>query len=299
MGFAPAERKNAKLRAALDGPAGSGKSFTMLQMLKLFDVNPGVIESERGSALKYAHKKGTVEGPGNWQFQCSQLEAKKNPDAYMVELAEAARRGFSAIGIDSYSHSWLGALEDVDAISGSGSKFTSGWKKVSPKVSKLVDAILNYPGHVICTMRDKTEYVLEENAKGKKEPRKVGTAPVAREGTDYEFDVMLNLSLDGMITVAKSRAHGVIAAGDVFTREQIPELVAKLKEWLDLGAPLSPVEEFTKRIKFCTSQEDLDALRPALTALSLEDRKILKPIYEARKQELADAETDLGGGEVP
>lgn len=291
MAFEQAERRNAKARIALDGPAGSGKTFTMLTMLKLFDPNPGVIDSERDSSRKYAHKAGTVEGPGNWKFRLNALGVNKGPDAYMVALAEAARENIKFLGIDSFSHSWIGALEEVDRVTPSGgSKFSSGWKSVSPKVNRLVDAILNYPGHVICTMRAKTEYELVKDEKtGKSKPQKVGLAPVARDGTDYEFDLMLNLSLEGHITVAKSRAHGVVEVGQVFSREEIPVLVSLIKSWLDEGAPVDPVEDWVKRINLSQTNEDLTAVGLLLANEPVELRAQLKAPYLAKKLALTHA----------
>ena len=40
------------------------------------------------------------------------------------------------------------------------------------------------------------EYVLEEDARGKKTPRKVGMAPIQREGMEYELDVVGDLDVD-------------------------------------------------------------------------------------------------------
>lgn len=282
MAFQLAARRNAKLRLALDGVSGSGKTWTLLQFAKAFSDLPAVIDSERGSSEKYAHKAGTTEGPGNWRFLKEDVD-EKNPDGYLRIIREAAAAGHSVLGIDSYSHAWIGTLEKVDAIG--GNKFAGGWRVMSPKVTKLVDSILSYPGHVIVTMRAHTEYVVEENEKGKKEPRKVGLAPVARKDTEYEFDVMLNLSLEGTLTVSKSRCTAV-PVGSTFERDEIPALIKTLKDWLDEGAPVPAWEGIVARIRLAESLEALRALAPEIQALSDEDRALVKPHYVRRKTEL-------------
>jgi hypothetical protein len=43
--------------------------------------------------------------------------------------------------------------------------------------------------HILASMRAKTEWVLDrDDQTGKSTPRKVGLAPVMRDGIEYEFD---------------------------------------------------------------------------------------------------------------
>jgi hypothetical protein len=42
---------------------------------------------------------------------------------------------------------------------------------------------------MICTMRKKSDYVVEENDKGKKVPRKIGLKDIQKDGLEYEFDL--------------------------------------------------------------------------------------------------------------
>lgn len=289
MAFTPAARRNSKLRLGISGPSGSGKTYTSLLIAKLFADRVALADSERGSASKYALKAGTKERAGNWRFDSDQVN-ELNPVGYMGVIREAAAANYPVLIVDSYSHSWLGALAAVDAIG--GNKFTGGWKSVSPQVTKLVDTILKYPGHVIATMRSKGDWVIEEDAKGKKVPRKIGMAPVAREGTEYEFDVMLDLTLEGTITITKSRCEA-LPVGQVIDRDGIPDLVAKLKTWLDEGTPLSPVESLVERIRFVGTYADLQALIPEIKALSAEDRAAIKATYEGKKAELVQLEEGM------
>lgn len=274
-----ASRRNAKLRLAIEGTAGAGKTRGALTIAKEFGTKIGLLDSERGSSQKYA---GEPWAPA---FFVEDLEDKTIQE-YTAKLHEAAEAGIDCLIIDSYSHSWIAALETVDKMSAGSSKFSSGWKVVSPLVSKLVDAILNYPGHVIATMRSKADYVVEKDEKtGKQVPRKVGMAAVAREGTDYEFDVVLDVTVEGGLTVAKSRCAALV--GQIYTREDVPKIAKQLKAWLSEGAPISARDAFADRIRFARSEEELKALIPELAKLDAADREALKPVYQARKAEFA------------
>jgi hypothetical protein len=297
MAFAPAARRNSKLRLALSGTAGTGKTFTALQIAKMFSARVALADSERRASEKYAIKAGTSEGLGNWKFDVDQA-FEKTPDGYTKMISEAAAAAFDVLVIDSYSHSWIGARDQVDMIGGR-SAFHNGWKVISPKVSKLVDQILNYPGHVIATMRSKAEYVTEKDEKtGKSAPRKIGMETVARDGTDYEFDVMFDLTADGTLTVTKTRCPE-LPMGKIFERSEIPAVVKVLKAWLDEGVPVPPVEVALERIKFASDDATL-ALAGAYVneqklagALTAEDLAEIKTAYVAKKAELADNEVPL------
>jgi len=89
--------------------------------------------------------------------------------------------------------------------------------------------------HLIVTMRAKTEYVLETNEKGKQVPRKVGLAPVQRDGLEYEFDVVADMDLDNNLIVSKSRCEAL--SGAVIAKPG-KEVADTLKAWLTDGAPV-------------------------------------------------------------
>lgn len=271
----PATRRNARLRVAIDGPSGSGKTYSSLLMAAVFGHKIGLIDSERGSSQKYAGLAGMPE------FFAEDLSTKR-PQEYIEKIREAAAAGVDVLIIDSYSHSWVSALEMVDQMG--GSKFSNGWKAVSPLIGKLVDTILSYPGHVIATMRSKSEYVIERDANGKNVPRKVGMAPVARDGTEFEFDVVLDLTNEGGLSVSKTRCPSL--NGEIFQRTDVVRVAQTLKDWLAEGAPLSPRDALAERIRFASTQEELNALIPGLKALPREDLISLRAIYDERKRAL-------------
>lgn len=228
--FSKATRRKAKARVALVGPSGSGKTYTALIIARGL-VGPegriAVIDTERASASKYA---GDVA-----EFDALDLDHHA-PKEYVAAIQDAAREGYDCLVIDSLSHAWSGrggALEQVDqaAKRSQGNSYVA-WRDVTPQHNALVDAILTFPGHVVVTMRAKTEYVLETGKNGKQTPRKVGMAPIQRDGMEYEFDVVADLDLDHNLIVSKSRCSALADA--VVTRPDA-KIAEVLRRWLDDG----------------------------------------------------------------
>lgn len=286
MAFTKAQRKNSKLRLALAAPSGAGKTWTALQIFKLWGLVIGLLDSERNSALKYARVEGTAEGPGNWDFAHENLE-KKSPIEYATKIAEAADEGFTGLIVDSYSHSWMTALEQIDA----GGGWTKAGKNVSPRVAKLVDSILSYPGHVIATMRSKTHHDVDKDDRGKVTVKKMGMAPVVRDGTEFEFDIWMDLDRDGTLTVSKSRCPA-IPVGEVYTREDIPAIVEKLKVWLDTGTEETVRDKLIARLGLVHTEEDFKKLVKrcqeliAAGKLTKADMAAVRPEWDAKKNEV-------------
>lgn len=230
--FKKATKEKSKLRLALMGPSGSGKTFTALTFASALSDKIAVIDSERGSASKYADL---------FSFDAVDLDSHA-PQTYINMIREAEKAGYEVLIIDSLSHAWSGkdgALEQVDKAakkSQSGNSFAA-WREVTPQHNALVDAMLQSKCHVIATMRTKQEYVLEENERGRKVPRKVGMAPVQREGVEYEFDVICDLNLEHDLVVSKTRCHLV---DGVVTRNPGRDFAETLKNWLDNGVAPAP-----------------------------------------------------------
>ncbi|MDH6279489.1 ATP-binding protein [Prescottella agglutinans] len=233
--FKPATKAASKARIALCGPSGSGKTYTALALASSLSDRVAVIDTERGSASKYV-------GINGWQFDTVTPD-RYSPLSLVETLGVAAGVGFGVVVIDSLSHYWMGTdgmLEQVDRRSGSN-KFTSGWKEVGPEEKRMIDAILTYPGHVVATLRTKTEYVIQENERGKKEPKKVGTKPIQRDGIEYEFDVIGDLDLDNRLSISKTRIPSLARA---VIPEPGHELAQTIREWLDDGVERRSVEEW-------------------------------------------------------
>jgi hypothetical protein len=234
--FKKATREQAKGRVAIIGPSGAGKTYTMLLLLQKLGKRIAVIDSERGSASKYAGCTDKTTGV-TFDFDVLELESH-SPEAYVQAIQLAEREGYDAIGVDSLSHAWMGkdgALEQVDKAakrSQSGNSFTA-WRDVTPKHNALVDALTMCRAHLIVTMRSKTEYVLEEDARGKKTPRKIGLAPIQRDGLEYEFDVVGDMNHEHDYVISKTRC--AVLDGAVIHKPGA-QLAETLRAWLETGA---------------------------------------------------------------
>jgi len=201
--FKKATKSQSKLRLGLVGPSGSGKTFTALQIATGLGGSIAVIDSERGSASKYADL---------FDFDVLELQTF-SPKTYVNAIKAAIQARYDVLIIDSLSHAWEGvggALDTVDkkATQAGANSFTA-WKDVTPMHREMVEAILACPCHVIVTMRSKMDYVLEEQQRrgGKKVmvPKKVGMAPIQRQGMEYEFDVVCDLDEEHLLRVTKTR----------------------------------------------------------------------------------------------
>lgn len=230
--FQQATKQQSKLRMTLDGPAGSGKTFTALRFAHaLTDVYGGriaLIDTERGSASKYVG-----ESPDGipWAFDVLNLTAF-SPEKYTEAINAAGRGGYTVLVIDSLSHAWEGqggALEMKQRVGESW----SAWRNITPIHNRMVDAILQSPCHVITTMRSRMEYVQETDDRGKITIRKVGLSPIQRPGMEYEFDVVCDIDWAHILTVSKSRCSAV---ADIKTEKPGAEFMRPLIEWLSSGS---------------------------------------------------------------
>lgn|GEM_PF-6755579 len=227
--FKRATKSQAKLRMALMGPSGSGKTFTALSVAGALG-KIAVIDTEHGSASKYGD-----------QFTFDVLELTDyHPQQYIDAIQAAGESDYDVLVIDSLSHAWNGTggvLEIVDkAAKRSDSKNTfAAWRDATPLHNQLVEALLAAPLHLIVTMRSKTEYVLERDERGKMTPRKVGLAPVQREGMEYEFDVVAEMDMQNTLMITKTRIPKLTGKVIHYPGAALGET---LKAWLTDGAPL-------------------------------------------------------------
>lgn len=289
--FQKATKKAAKLKLALEGTSGTGKTYSALKMatalLKAMvasgqDVGNGriaLIDSEHGSAALYAHL---------FDFDHAVLE-EFSLGTYMKALGNAKDAGYPIVLIDSMSHAWNGkggALETVDKMG--GSKFTNGWKAITPLQTQFINTILAYPGHVIATLRTKMDYVIEKDEHtGRIGPKKVGLAPIQREGVDYEFSVVLDLAVGGTMSVSKSRCDTLVP-GSVLKWADVESIAERLMTWLGNGTAATAVERLAEDIRFATTRAALIALIPRLKELSPEDQAVLRDPFKSRVMEFPE-----------
>lgn len=242
--IARAQRSQALLRLALCAVSGAGKSYGALLLAKgmveyMLEVGAlqgslrgkiAVIDTERRSASLYAHL---------FHYDKIDLDPPYTFSRYEGALTALERAGFAVIILDQISHAWAGkggALEQVDELKKSSRSDFSPWAEVSPEQNAFVDRLLSSPAHIICNMRAKSAYVMEEysdrSGHKKTRPRKIGMAPVQRPGIEYEFTTLLDIEHGTNLASASKDRTGLFADRHVKLNE---EWGKKLAHWLLLG----------------------------------------------------------------
>ncbi len=228
--FRKAERSKAKLRLGLCGPAGSGKTYSSLVLAQGLGGKTALLDSENGSGDLYANR---------FEYDILQLNAPFTCQKYIDGIKAAEEAGYDNIIIDSLTHAWSGEggiLDQQGKWADKDKNSYTAWRHVTPLHNKLIEAMLQSKCHIIATMRSKVEYVLteESNRHGVKVmvPKKVGMAPIQREGMDFEFTVVLDTDAEHDAKASKDRT--------ALFSEPLPfriteETGKKLREWLNSG----------------------------------------------------------------
>jgi len=263
-----ATKQQSKLRLALHGPAGAGKTYTALRIAKGIGSKIALIDTERGSASKYADK---------FEFDVGEVIDDYHPNRLIEALHDIGASGYDVIICDSLTHFWNGPggfLELVDrevkemlARNRKPDSFAA-WKTVTPVYNRLIQAILANPSHVICTMRAKMEYSKEQDDRGKTTVRRVGLAPEMRDSFQYEFDVEGMINAEHQLVVGKTRCD--LVDGKIYDKPG-EELGKLLKSWVESGvqAQAMPVTPSPVPIaKPASLDERIASARTKLAAIS-------------------------------
>ena len=246
--FKKAERTGIFSRIAIDGITGGGKTGTAIQIARGLQGNKRIafIDTENDTALRYVPLPGQAADPDNFTFDFDHLSLKTHePDTYVEALKAVDPSTYSVTIVDSLSHAWTGrggALEQVDraaARSSSANKFAA-WRDVTPMHNRLVDALLSHQTHLIVTMRSKMAYELVEDDRGKKVPKRLGLAPVQREGIEYEFDIMGDMTNEnGLVRLSITKTRASFLNGALFDKPG-PEIGRRILEWCGEVEPQEP-----------------------------------------------------------
>jgi hypothetical protein len=196
--FHKAERKRGKLRLAIAGPAGSGKTYSALLIAFGIGGRVAFIDTERGSGELYDHLG---------EYDACTLEAPFEPKKYVAAIKAAEEAGYDTIIIDSLTHAWAGTgglLDRHGMIADKSGNSWAAWRMVTPQHNELVDALLQSTCHIIATMRSKMEYTQVEEG-GKKSVKKLGMSPIQRDGMEYEFTVFMDIDQNHIASSTKDR----------------------------------------------------------------------------------------------
>lgn len=198
MQLQKAERKQAAIKLALQGPAGSGKTYSSL--LLAFGLvgsweKIAVVDTENNSSHLYSHL-------GN--FNVLSLSEPFSPERYIEAVEICEKAGMKVVIVDSISQEWEGSGGIIETHGNmAGNSFTN-WNRVTPRHNTFVQKMLQSPCHIVATIRSKQDYVLTDK-NGKLVPEKVGLKGVTRDGMDYEFTLVLDLDIKHHSTASKDR----------------------------------------------------------------------------------------------
>lgn len=251
-----AERRQAKLRLALTGVSGSGKSMGAINLAAGMGGKFILIDTEHTSADLFAHLA---------DFDVINLDKPFTPEKYVQAINYCEERGYETIIIDSLSHAWAGEggvldMHDIATEASSSKNSYMAWKEVTPWQNKLVNTIIQSKAHLITTLRVKTHYDVVD-VQGKKKPIKIGLAPIQREGLEYEFTTVLNMEKDShLYSSSKDRTQLFEGKHEKISKETGRKVI----EWLNNGKSFQEVEreevgKLTQDLESCSTIESLRA----------------------------------------
>jgi hypothetical protein len=267
MQLRKAERKRVKIKMALQGSAGSGKTMSSLLLAKGLTNNNlskvAIIDSENGSSELYAEI-------GN--YNVIRVSPPFTPEKYIKAIDICLEAKMEVIILDSISQVWEELIDFHSKLP--GNSFTN-WNKVTPRQKAFINKILQSNTHIIATMRTKQDYVLNQK-NGKYIPEKVGLKAVQRDGVDFEFTLVFEIDIKHYAIASKDRT-GLFANSVDF---KISEATGRvILDWCNQGTSISDAE---KEIAECTTVEGLRHLYQKYSGLQNE----LKDIILNRKQEI-------------
>lgn len=226
--FQKATKRGTRLRCAIFGPSGAGKTFTALRMAKGMGGRIALIDSERRSACKYADR---------FEFDVAEL-SDRTLDGYTRTMHEA--RDYDVLIIDSMTHAWHELLNDVEKLAKAKYRGNTwaAWSEGTPRQKAFIDALLGLPCHVIVTMRSATEWQSVSDGNGRARPQRVGLKPEQGKGIEYEFDLLMQLSPEHIAEIIKDRTGRF---QDALIDKPGEEFGLQLSKWLEKAEPLPPI----------------------------------------------------------
>ncbi|MEI4613614.1 AAA family ATPase [Bacillus cereus] len=250
--FQVTEAKREKMKAVIGfiGCSGSGKTgsslLTAFGMMQ--EAYPNLSEEElwkKIGVIDTEHERsklhvGLVYGEtkiGN--FLHINFTPPYTTERYNEAVQVMKKAGAEVLIIDSLSHNWQGEGGIIETHGEMSGNSFQNWGKLSSETTKLIKTLTQNNVHILATLRTKTEYVVEPDAKGKMAPRKVGTKPVQKDEMEYEF--MLNFVIDIDHVADTSKDNTQMFEGN--PQKITAEVGCKLYQWLELGIDVKAEEE--------------------------------------------------------
>jgi hypothetical protein len=283
-----ATREQVKIKAGLQGPAGSGK--TLSSLIAAYGITGdwkkiAFIDTENRSASLYADRFFDTINYKVGRFQVLNLEPPFTPERCIEAMRACNVPQIEVVIFDSISHEWNGKGGILDLHSEMGKmNDMMKWAKLTPRHNNFVDEILRYPKHMFLCMRSKQDYVMKEgtNASGRSVviPEKVGLKAVTKDGVDYEFTVNFEIDINNFAHITKDRTGLFKGKPEFKVTEETGKLI---KDWCETGVEKNTLDE--------TNESDNLAKLPAIQTIdelntfwySLQDSEKTAKVIEAVK----------------
>lgn len=226
MSFQKAVRGTRPVKVLISGAAGGGKTKSALRLMKGFigDKPLLVADTENNSSTIYANE---------FDFLIHNMEEKDQTIKGYIEVMDKAKTDGNIKGLilDGITPAWKYILELSNKMEGSNSY--TNWAKLTPMYENFKKAIINFNLPLICTVRSKQDYVLEQNEKGRLTPKKVGLAMEAGKDIDFDFDIVFAVDQStNMARIDKCRYSEVVEyfkdkGGEVLLTEEVGAIIKK------------------------------------------------------------------------
>jgi hypothetical protein len=270
-GFQKAQRIVKKARIGICGVAGSGKTLSALKIATGIGHRIALVDTENNSSVLYADRI---------DFDVLNIEPPFEIDKYIKAIHQAEAAGYDVLILDSISHAWAGEgglLDTQGKLADGGMNSFTAWRKLTPQHNAFIEAMIRSKLHLIATMRSKMDYVVETNEKGKSVPKKVGLAPIQREGLDFEFDIVFDLDLNHNAQSTKDRSS--LFDGRLVSKPD-GKIGKQILEWLDRGQQPAPAAYPAEPSRtplfnesgFLTGEKETTAMLDAIQKATTQDR---------------------------
>lgn len=232
--FKKAIRERVKLKLAITGPSGGGKTYSALRLATGMGGKIAFVDTENGSGSLYSDK---------FNFDVAEISPPYTIDKYIKAIDTAIEDGYDILIIDSITHAWAGEggilsrKSDYDSQKGGNSY--ANWRLFTKEHETLMAKILSCNIHLISTMRSKQDYQLIENSSGKSVPQKMGLAPIQREGVEYEFTTVFDIQMSHKAQSSKDRTE--LFTGEIF--QVTEETGKKIMDWCKSGRSAKEIKQ--------------------------------------------------------
>ena len=194
MPFRKPRKELTYLKLLLSGPSGSGKTTTALRIARGMSEagggdTIGVIDTQNGQADLEADFFDFLVCPVHY------IDHTKACEATVRGLKEAYEEKLKIVVLDTLSTPYEEVLVWKDHLEGK-KQFTGWGHPLGTAWNRLIRAIMRYPGHVICTAKEKEKF---HPGRGK-EIVELGMQRILRPGTEYEFPLTFRLDHAHVLT---------------------------------------------------------------------------------------------------